>query len=151
VRIAVNSVIGCEDLVFLTSSKRYSMMYPEMRDISHKVIATSNISPVGAPFGYTINYGRIRPFGDKVVNDNSLVMLLELLIDLSPETVYLAGFDGFSGDGKDYFDGRMEIREKKDADSFNSDMTKAIRQRGQLMDIVFLTPSRYNDGREGRV
>lgn len=84
--------------------------------------------------------------------DNSGMMLLRLLKKVGAQRVYLAGFDGFSGDPQsNYYSPRMINSVNRDAlDAKNASIKSQLAELKKEMEIVFITPSIYNEG-EGHV
>lgn len=133
------------DYVFLTSSKRYNFDYQNLCIYREKTIATSNITAISGEFGYVINYEKLSSsLGEG--NDNSLLLMLQLLKLLNPKRTLLAGFDGFSEEISDnFYDSMIAIDIKNSGDSINDSMRKSINEFKKYMEIEFITPSKYCD------
>ena len=146
--IAVNCVPQSipTDFVFISNSKRYSMLYQFFRRLDEGcgIIATSNISSIDRPFDYVFSYETLRD-EDHVIEDNALIMALKALCGCGVKKVTLAGFDGFSAQNADnYFDEYMQ----NSADFGRlQQVNEAVREKLKAMsgDIraEFLTPSLY--------
>ena len=78
--------------------------------------------------------------------DNSMMMLVRLLLKAGVHRILLAGFDGYTPDDVNYFDENMEysfVKEK--ADSLNESGRQFFREiRGQA-EIRFVTGSYYQE------
>lgn len=85
------------DGVFVGNSKRYKAIAERLhKDINDKcIIATSNISTLNEKFTYVINTESILE-KRSAIEDNSMAMVLNLLILLNVGNIYLAGFDGYN-------------------------------------------------------
>lgn len=132
--------------IFISNAKRYSMLSTVFKRMENHigVIATSNITPVGDPFEFVLNYELLLD-EDYRIEDNSMIMLLKALSQCEPEQVVLAGFDGFSEDSrKNYYSDFMEFSVDY---AYLTEVNAAIREKlpklQASMDISFLTPSMY--------
>ncbi len=133
------------DYYFLSNSKRYSLLYSRLHNSGQdlRIIVTSNVSTLtGAD--YVLDVVRYWE-GDALCSDNALALLLNIMKKAAPETLYLAGFDGFSASSDDnFYDKNLAM-----ADDFNrllavnEELTKRIAQARTSMNIVFLTASKY--------
>lgn len=87
------------DYVFMGNSKRYSQFFNKiyMSECNAKVICTSNISESNRKIDYTFNFNSLIN-DDSVIRDNTVLMLLKMLINMKFGKVYLAGFDGYAND-----------------------------------------------------
>lgn len=148
--IAINYIPNCcrPDYIFLTNSKRYVplealLSRPENRSIP--VIATSNVTKTHGTFPYELNYSSlIDPKAD--ITDNSLIMLLKILMASGVRRVALAGFDGYSVDEINYFATNMEysfVKEK--ASSLNAYARAFFAEHREALEVEFVTPSRYQE------
>jgi len=134
------------DYIFFTNSKRYSQItgrlnYNENKLI--KIIATSNVTKTKGSFDFKINYtSLIDP--DTDIPDNSLVMLLKLLISCEASVIALVGFDGYSEDGFNYCHSEMEydfVKEK--AVYLNNYVRTFLKTIPDTTKIKFITDSIY--------
>lgn len=146
--IAVNCMPGeyTLDYVFLSNSKRYSMLYRQITERDIKIIATSNISTVSEPFEYLINYEQFLD-EDTDIEDSGLAMILNFLIGVVPRNVFMAGFDGYAEKASDNF---YEEYVELSADyerlvKVNYSLRKKINQMKGKLNISFVTPSLYED------
>lgn len=146
--IAINYIPNCcrPDYIFLTNSKRYvpleaMLSRPEYRSIP--VIATSNVTKTRGEFPYELNYSSLIDINADIM-DNSLIMLLKVLIASGVRRVALAGFDGYAMDEMNYFTTNMEysyVKEK--AASLNAYARAFFAEHREALEVEFVTPSRY--------
>lgn len=133
------------DYIFFSNPKRYSLMMPKMKGCGSKIIATSNITPASDPFDYVVRYdGLISESGE--IWDNALVIFINLLRCHGIKSITLAGFDGFEGSVEENYIGK-EFDLSKDQNylsAVNRLLTEKISEYRSEMDIVFLTPSKYD-------
>lgn len=132
------------DYVFLTNSKRYVQMATKLTEFKNKVIATSNVTGMTEDsFDYVLNYGNLIDPETEII-DNSLAMAIKALMRNKCKKVYLAGFDGYSFDGKNFIDDIMEydfVKQKhKYLNSYMSDFLKRVKKD---IEIVFITDTKY--------
>lgn len=134
--------------VFISNAKRYTMLLPELNQLNERitVIATSNITAVGRPFDYVLNYADLID-ENHLIEDNALILLLKALVSCQPSHVALAGFDGFGKQiNESYYDDYMELSTNY---SRLSQVNKALAQKlpefKQRMELEFLTPSLYEE------
>lgn len=134
------------DYVFISNAKRYTSMISELSwyPVELPVIATSNVSAVGKPFDYVLNYADLIN-DNRVIEDNAVIMLLKALCECGPSKVVLAGVDGFGQNISDnYYTDSMEM-----AADFGrlSEVNAAIREMiprfKKILPLSFLTPSLY--------
>lgn len=132
--------------VFISNSKRYSMLLTEFMGLKEDIaiIATSNVTSVGKPFDYVMDYARLLD-SERVIEDNSFIMLMNALSGCEPASVTLAGFDGFSEKANEnYYDDEMEISNNYERLSkVNKAIAKRIPCYREKMELTFLTPSIY--------
>lgn len=92
------------DFYFYTNPKRYGY---DCENIDlEKVIATSNLLKNSVKARYIVNFTRISKHKG-VYNEDSVLMLIKLLIGVGVKKIALAGFDGFSGK-VNHFDASMD-------------------------------------------
>lgn len=135
------------DYLFISNSKRYSMMCNDYRLLKNitKVIATSNITSVGKPFDYVLNYEKLLD-KEEMICDNSLIMLLNAFILLKITSVKLAGLDGFSPAGiSSYYNEYLELStDYERLQQINIKIRERLLEMREKIDISFLTQSLYN-------
>ena len=131
------------DYIFLTNSKRYIQVSTLLSKESIPVIATSNVTATYKPFEYVVNISELLD-RDSEYADNSLMMLLKVLMRCGVKEVNLAGFDGYSGTDANYLDeGKEYDFAKKKADYLNTYMSGFFRAHKDDIKINFLTTTRY--------
>ena len=130
------------DYTFLSNLKRYNTTFnPNKRPI--KLIHTSNIT-IEDENCLVVNYsGLINE--DDVIMDNAAMMLLNLLSKLNPGKVFLAGLDGYDVSTSNYYLERLVLpQEAEKMIAMNKSITTKIEDMRQVMDIEFVTPSKYS-------
>lgn len=132
------------DYIFLTNSKRYVQIATTLSRGEYTIIATSNVTCSGGEFDFTLNVSPLLDLKAEIV-DNSLVMLLKTMISLKIKYVTLAGFDGYSKEGNNYFNINMEYDfVKKRVDYLNEYTIGFLREHTDRITVEFLTDSVYN-------
>jgi len=132
------------DYIFLTNNKRYIQVATYLSTKKIPVIATSNLTPTDKPFEYVVNISELLDRSSEYA-DNSLMMLLKVLMRSGVKEVNLAGFDGYSGQDANYLDeGKEYDFAKKKADYLNSYMSGFIRSHRGDIKVKFLTSTRYD-------
>ena len=133
------------DYIFVSNSKRYVQLSSVLSRNKFKVIATSNVTPTTGNFDFTLNIGRLLDLSSEIV-DNSLVMLIKALADISVKKAYLAGFDGYSKDKANFIREGMEYDFlKKYADYLNNYTRNFIKDYSRKISLSFITKSRYSE------
>ena len=122
------------DLTFISNAKRFA---------EHKgggdLVITSNISATGIP---TLNYGSY--INNSGMPDNSLLMLLKVLVSIGVSRVMVAGCDGFGKQKDNYFSDAMINNAKLgEFDLRNKIMSEELRKLGRVLSLEFITPSLY--------
>ncbi len=132
------------DYIFLTNSKRYIQLSTLLSKQKIPVIATSNVTPTDAPFEYVVNISELLDRSSEYA-DNSLMMILKVLMRCNIKEVNLAGFDGYSGTDANYLDEGKEYEfAKQKADYLNNYMSEFIRANKDAIKVKFLTDTRYD-------
>ncbi len=130
--------------VFISNPLRYSLVLPEIAGKKIKIIGTSNVTPAGRPFDYTVRYDSLITQG--AIWDNSLAIFLNLLRKIGVKDITLAGFDGFRNNPEEnYVDPNFDF--SKDYDyltSVNKSMSVLISDYRKEMNVTFLTESLYD-------
>lgn len=144
--------------IFISNSKRYMMLNTSLAEMQEenreskenfRVIATSNVTKMSGHFDYTLNYSTWIDRSAEIV-DNSFVMLLRVLAKCGVKKVFCAGFDGYSEDGKNYFNAGMDYRnerEKRDIEKSlrtNRYVDSVLADLADRMTVEFVTDSRYH-------
>lgn len=134
------------DYLFLTNSRRYLQLAHKLTDEAYQnlpIIATSNVTRSGGSFPFVVNYSSLIDKDAEIV-DNSMVMLLKLLMKIGVHEAALAGFDGYTPDTLNYLDVNMEysyIKEK--ADILNQYAKDFFRDNKDRIQVQFITESHY--------
>ncbi|MDO5559661.1 MAG: aldolase catalytic domain-containing protein [Oscillospiraceae bacterium] len=134
------------DYVFVSNSKRYVQMATELANSQFTIIATSNVTSYKGSFDYIVNVSPLLDLDAEII-DNSLTMLLRLLIKTNIKDAALAGFDGYSKVVENYAHPVMEYSfAKEKADYLNKYTTDFIGSIKDKMTLSFVTKSRYACG-----
>lgn len=135
------------DCVFSTNVRRYKQLITDLnkeKNRNVKILATSNIEGRGKNFEFQVNCAPLLEKNQKI-KDNSLLMLIKLLVSIGVEQIFCAGFDGYSEKEDNYLNPEMEYYfVKKEAINLNSHMKEAIYEYRKKIDIQFLTYSIYD-------
>ena len=136
------------DFVFISNPLRYSLVLPEISKKETRVIGTSNVTPAGRPFDYTVRYDSLITQG--AIWDNSLAIFLNLVRKIGAKRLTLAGFDGFGTNPKEnYVDINFDFsKDFEYLSAVNKAMTVMISDFRKDMNITFLTESLYDGGRD---
>ncbi len=134
------------DCLFISNSKRYVQLATVLSRRKMTVIATSNVTETTAGmFDFKLNYRRLIDTEAEFV-DNSLIMLIKVLIDAGVKNLTLAGFDGYSEKHANYYKRDMEYDFVKARGDYLNDYTKSfIDSVKDKIDIEFLTHSHYEE------
>ena len=139
------------DYVFLTKSKRYTQLMNDLKESLNAdvdIIATSNVTKTTGTFKYVLNYGSLIDKETEIM-DNSLIMLLKAMLQISVQHVSLAGFDGYSKRSDNYFDVSREYSfAKEKADYLNGYVMDFLANVAGQIDIEFITASHYQKKRK---
>lgn len=124
------------NLSFFGNNKRLSGIIGIMKC---KTIITSNLVYDRAE--YVIDYNSL--CGAFPQGCNSLIMLLKLLKDMSVKDIVVAGADGYSVSGNNYYDASIRSHVTHSI-KFNDEVVEAISRLD--LSISFLTPTVYDRG-----
>lgn len=133
------------DYIFISNSKRYSQIsdLPDNHLDNTKIIATSNIDAVNVPVDFMLNYESLL-LSDFIGCDNALVLLLNALINLGISNVSLAGFDGYTPYGSNYYSDEhcytFEVKSKLEA---NKNMSAMLSYLADKINMNFVTNTIY--------
>ncbi len=133
------------DCLFITNSKRYNQQVTAITEAGDRVklIATSNLTRTHGAFDYTLDYESLID-RDAVFMDNSLIMILKVLIKCGVKHVALAGFDGYSTDSDNYYSSQMEYDfSKRQGQEINNYVNKVFPELGKQIKIEFVTTTLY--------
>lgn len=134
------------DYMFVTNNTRYlqsATRLHEKKNQDIRLIASSNLTRNERDFDYVINYSGII---DETAEfpDNSMCMLIRVLIRCGCSEVALAGFDGYTPDNVNYFDTDKAYSFLYDkAESLNAYAVKFFESVRDKIEISFITPSEY--------
>lgn len=134
------------DYVFICNSKRYDMLYTEFKQLDTKVqtIATSNVEEIDTEFDHVVDIGKYLNREDKVAGDNAFVIVLNLMQQLGVDTITLAGFDGFSALGVNYYDESADLsKTPEEMQQINQRLQGFVTSASKNLIIRFLTHSIY--------
>lgn len=128
------------DYVFLSNLKRYNTTFNPLKK-KINLIHTSNIKVDDSAI--QVNYSSLLNSDDRV-RDNSSLMLLNLLMKLKPLKVFIAGMDGYSVDKINYYQDRLTMEhDREEAEGLNESISKRLKQVGNQLQMVFITPTLY--------
>jgi len=134
------------DYVFISNSKRYSMLFINYKEIQNtcKIIATSNVLSVDKPFDIVVSYDALRD-DNNYIGDNSVIMLIKLMMTIGVEKISLAGFDGFSANmTENYYNEYMEYAADIERLLMVNDAIKnKIKVLTSQIELNFITESLY--------
>ena len=129
------------DYTFISNLKRYHTTFnPSNKKIN--LIYTSNLD-INEGNRLIVNYSSLLSENDLIM-DNTAIMLLNLLIKLNPKSVYLAGLDGYSEKGNNFYQERLSMSNPDNAKDLNKAMALRIKEISSSLSISFLTPSLYD-------
>lgn len=128
-----------QDYTFCSNVMRYSAM--EDKCDLEALLITSNLMDV-CDTSNILNYPDLC-FDDKGKSDNCVIMLMKLLIKLGKKRVYVAGFDGYQEEGCNYIPSYLSNQHTKGMEE-NIRNTMYVSDIRKKMEVVFLTPSRYD-------
>lgn len=136
----VPDFIDC-DYTFLSNLKRYHTTFnPSRKKIN--LIRTSNIN-ISDSTSIIVNYTSLLSEQDLIM-DNSTIMLLNLLLKLSPNKIYIAGLDGYSTSGNNYYLERLDMPiNAENIDLRNKAIAEKLLELDQKLNIEFITPTLY--------
>jgi 4-hydroxy 2-oxovalerate aldolase len=132
---------------FISNAKRFESLLEarKLDTLVSKLILTSNIDAYEYD-SIKVNYSTLLNTVN-AVTDNSVLMLLKLLIKLNVKKVFLAGFDGYSYNySQNYANRDMAInRSNSDINSINFGIATVLNKYSQKISIEFITPTKYSD------
>lgn len=130
------------DYIFCSNATRYEAL--EQKKSSRGVLVTSNLLDV-CDEKMVLNYSNLC-FDEKGNCDNSVIMLLKLLLRLEIEQVHVAGFDGYSSEGDNYVTSYM-VNQHTKGQEVNRRNSRYVADIRKQMKIIFLTDSVYDSYR----
>lgn len=135
------------DYLFFSNNQRYGRSIFQLDQIkkNDKVIITSNIDEDYNLVRGVLNYSSISFIDQHGILDNALPFLINALIRMNVNKVYLAGFDGFTSAGTGDYKNSMLAIKHADADEINNRIKSYLRSVENDISIVFLTSSLYQE------
>lgn len=133
------------DALFITNSKRYNQQITAIIASADRVklIATSNLMRANGTFDFTLDYESLID-RDAVFADNSLIMLLKVLLKVNPKNVALAGFDGYGENGDNYYTSKLEYDfVRRLGSEINAYVNKILPEIRKSLRVEFLTSTVY--------
>ena len=124
------------DFAFFSNNKRFS----NLENVSCKTIITSNLLSDLADF--KIDYNSLSGAFDQ--GCNSFIMILKLLKEMNTKAIFIAGADGYTESGKNYYKSNIRTYTKH-GNKFNMAVANAVRNLD--LEVTFLTPSAYETER----
>lgn len=142
--ISVSFVHPDADYVFFANQKKKDRYFSCCKGC--KVIVSSNVDCPEADFKIDYN-GLIDP--SLKYFENSMLMLLNLMLKLGKEKIAIAGFDGFEYGRRNYFDDDYNLsRQENDYEQVNKDLESFLKGYAKHLDqagsVKFLTESRFS-------
>lgn len=128
------------DYIFCSNATRYEAL--EGRKGDRGILVTSNLADV-CDEKLFLNYSDLC-FDEKGKCDNSVIMLLKLLLKLEIQEVYVAGFDGYRTEGDNYIASYM-INQHTKGQEVNRRNKRYVADIRKQMKILFLTDSVYEE------
>ena len=131
------------DYLFFSNTKRLS--YANVKDYK-KMLITSNLIDDIPDAGFVFSRNELAYHNDMFCDDSTL-MLLNCLKRCKKKNIFLAGFDGFNPDKKNFYDSKLERNPNQD--DYDHELRKRILKNSYSdMNIQFITPSYYQDYEE---
>lgn len=134
------------DFIFLTNSKRYSMLHDNnYKEIGAKIIATSNIMELDVKIDHVLDYESLIN-REYEIFDNGLILCMNLLIRIGIKELSLAGFDGYYQESSNYYVRGFSLSEDKKLQNLtNFSLTEYIKKVRGKLSLNFITKSIYED------
>ena len=131
------------DIAFIANAKRYNQLFDTLKRKKLPIAATSNIAPLGTNFDYTFNYAKLIDMSAPV-KDISLLMCMKILMGCDVKEVYLAGFDGFTAAGPNFYTSFLKFSHLSlQPDELNDLIGRRLAAYARKMKLQFITPSQY--------
>ncbi|MCR5420640.1 MAG: aldolase catalytic domain-containing protein [Lachnospiraceae bacterium] len=135
------------DYMFITNTTRFLQSVTKLHEKENEdicLIASSNLTKNERDFDYVINYTSV--IDEKAeFPDNSMCMLIRLLLKCGCKHVVLAGFDGYTPENVNYLDTDKAYDFLNDkADSLNEYASEFFGSIREKIDIKFITPTFYS-------
>ena len=113
-----------------------------------KLIITSIIKGF-ANADYVVNYSSYVGTEGSVY-DNAGLMALRLLHSVGVRKVFVAGMDGYSDNGLNYYQDWFESRHHDEYKIRNEEMSIELAEINKYLDIEFVTPTKYDLKQENK-
>ena len=139
------------DYMFITNNTRFLQSAGRLHDDDNadiRLIASSNLTRNDRDFDYVINYSSVID-EEAEFPDNSMCMLIRVLIKCGCKNTALAGFDGYTPDNVNYFDidkAYSFLNEK--AEALNVYAMRFFDEVKDKIKVTFITPSEYEAERQ---
>lgn len=138
------------DYMFITNTTRFLQSVTKLHEKQNqdiKLIASSNLTRNERDFDFVVNYSSV--IDEKAeFPDNSMCMLIRILIRCACKEAALAGFDGYTPDNVNYLDTDKAysfLNEK--AESLNAYAKGFFEEVKDKIEVSFITPSEYTRGK----
>lgn len=128
-----------QDYVFCSNAMRYEPLKDKMDD--KELLITSNLLDVCEKKENVLNFSELS-FDELGNCDNCVIMLMKLLIRLETAKIYVAGFDGYSKEGRNYVHSYMASQHTKGQEE-NIKIRRYLKELKKKIQISFLTDSIY--------
>ncbi|MGN7385513.1 aldolase catalytic domain-containing protein [Sporosarcina sp. SAFN-015] len=136
------------DALFISNLKRFENMSDTINERSSKttIITTSNIITSDKYSSLVVNYSDLL-VDNSAISDNAGLMLINLLQNISINSINLAGFDGFSLDkSSNYYSAEIvNNAESENLVKKNEAITNYLININKNMEVCFLTDSVYTN------
>lgn len=129
------------EYVFCSNAMRFELLQNVRKNVT--LLVTSNLLDMCRGDEKIINYSDLS-FDENGVFDNSVIMLIKLLIRLGIGSVTLAGFDGYKSEGENYVASYM-VNQHTKGELENIKIKKYMKQLESQLKIKYLTESLYQD------
>ncbi len=130
------------DYIFSSNMRRYIKIQGKT---DAKCIITSNMKDA-VSYDYMVHFAS---YASEVpeIRENSGIMALKLLLAAGVKKVYVAGMDGYSytQQKENYVDENLEYDFSKEVDIRNQTIAEEIAKLKKNLQIIFITPSLYDD------
>lgn len=135
------------DYVFVANTKRYSQFTDVYDQVpkTFKVLASSFVTSSRIPIDYYFNYDSLMiPY--QVIQDNSTLIVVNILQRIGRKKIFIAGFDGFSNTRQNYASDYLNFVLSDEKITALNAATKSYLQDIQNdVDIYYITPSLYSE------
>ena len=134
------------DYMFITNKTRFLQSVSRLHERANedvRLIASSNLTRNDRDFDYVVNYSSVID-EEAEFPDNSMCMLIRVLIKCGCTNAVLAGFDGYTPDNVNYFDidkAYSFLNEK--AEALNEYAVRFFAEVRDKLTVSFITPSEY--------